>query len=88
MQYKQNGVTSDWGKTVFKGIESNQLHLADYNIKQINQEKEKRTAYLKEVFSLFKESDVTLIGTPVYWLSMTGYLKTFINRFTDVIDEI
>lgn len=83
----KNGVTSNLGKTAFKGIESNQLHLVDYSIKQIDQESDKRTDQFKEVFIPFKEADVILIGTPVYWSSMTGYLKTFIDRFTDVIDE-
>ncbi|MFD1171771.1 flavodoxin family protein [Oceanobacillus picturae] len=83
----KNGVTSELGKTVLKGMKSDKLHLADYSIKQIDQEHDKRTDQFKEVFAQFKEADVILIGTPVYWSSMTGYLKTFIDRFTDVIDE-
>jgi multimeric flavodoxin WrbA len=32
-------------------------------------------------------ADDIVIGTPVYWSSMTGYLKTFIDRFADALDE-
>lgn len=83
----KNGVTLDLGKTALQGIESNQLHLVDYSIKQIDQEHDNRIDQFKKVFAQFKEADVILIGTPVYWSCMTGYLKTFIDRFTDVIDE-
>jgi multimeric flavodoxin WrbA len=31
-------------------------------------------------------ADDIVIGTPVYWSSMTGYLKTFIDRFADALD--
>ncbi|CAM4026420.1 FMN reductase [Lederbergia lenta] len=31
-------------------------------------------------------ADDIVIGTPVYWSSMTGYLKTFLDRFSDALD--
>ncbi|WP_169713735.1 flavodoxin family protein [Paludifilum halophilum] len=82
----KNGVTSDLGKTVFEGIHYNPLHLVDYSIKQIDQQNDERVDQFREVFNQFEEADVILIGTPVYWSSMSGYLKTFIDRFSEVTD--
>jgi multimeric flavodoxin WrbA len=31
------------------------------------------------------EADVVIFATPVYWYAMSGILKTFFDRFTDLI---
>lgn len=81
----RDGTTADFAKTLFSGLEYKTVNLVDFHIDQIGQES-KNDEYRK-VIGLLKDADIIVIGTPVYWSDMTGYLKTFIDRLNDIVDD-
>lgn len=81
----RNGNTVDYAKTLLNGLEYSTVNLIDFHIDQIGQET-KEDEYAK-VINLLREADVIVIGTPVYWSDMSGYLKTFIDRLNDIVTE-
>jgi multimeric flavodoxin WrbA len=81
----RDGNTSALAKAVFNGLDYKAVNLVDYRIDQIGQET-KGDQYRKVIEQL-SGADVIVIGTPVYWSHMTGYLKTFVDRLNDIVDE-
>lgn len=71
-----DGTTSSMGKDLFGKRSYTQINLADYNIPQVGQ----GDGDFDKVWNQLKDADVTVIGTPVYWSNMSGYLKTFIDH--------
>lgn len=78
------GNTSRLAGEVFRGLEYTTINLVERRIDQIGQQSDG-----DEYFAVIEElahADILVIGTPVYWSSMTGYLKTFIDRLADTMD--
>jgi len=71
-----NGNTNKLGKKLFGGLSYQQVNLADEKIPQVGQGEDDFTT----VFNRMKKADVIVIGTPVYWSNMSGYLKTLIDH--------
>jgi multimeric flavodoxin WrbA len=62
------------------------VNLLDYKIQPYNY----RGAYSADdnfmnIVNVMLEHDNVTFATPVYWYSMSGLLKTFMNRLTDVV---
>lgn len=72
----RNGNTSKMAKRVFGNRSYQQINLRDYNIPQLGQD----NGDFNKVWRQIKDADVVVIGTPVYWSNMSGYLKTFIDH--------
>lgn len=72
----RNGNTSNLAKKVFGNSSYKQINLADYHIPQVGE----GNGDFKKVWDQLKDADVIVIGTPVYWSNMSGYLKTFIDH--------
>lgn len=66
------------GKEVLKNTPHDELQLSDYKISQYGQIYE--DDQINEVLDIIKNYDTLLIGSPVYWYSVGGLLKTFIDR--------
>lgn len=71
-----NGTTAKMAKDLFGDLPYQQINLRDYNIPQIGQ----GNGDFDKVWQQLKGADVIVIGTPVYWSNMSGYLKTFIDH--------
>lgn len=54
------------------------VQMSDYKISQYGQVF--ADDQIKEVFDKIKEYDTLVIGAPVYWYTVSGLLKTFIDR--------
>lgn len=72
------GNTNKIGEEILKNIEHQTLQLSDYKISQYGQLFQ--DDQIKEVFHKIKEFDTLLIGTPIYWYTIGGILKTMIDR--------
>lgn len=72
----RNGNTSKLAKKLFGNQPYRQINLRDYNIPQLGQ----GNGDFDKVWRQIKGADVVVIGTPVYWSNMSGYLKTFIDH--------
>ena len=74
----KNGNTFQMGTDYLKGIKYDTLQMADYKIYQYGQVFE--DDQIKEMFIPIKTADTLVIGSPVYWYSVGGLLKTFFDR--------
>ncbi|MGF6949877.1 multimeric flavodoxin WrbA [Neobacillus sp. B4I6] len=81
-----DGNTARLAKEVYQGLDYTHINLAEHHINQIGQDSGGQQDDFQKVIEQLIMADVIVIGTPVYWSSMTGYLKTFIDRFADALD--
>ena len=74
----KKGNTFSIGKKLLEGKEYDVMQMSDYKISQYGQVFD--DDQIKEVFDVLKEYDTLVIGSPVYWYTVSGLLKTFIDR--------
>ena len=74
----RDGNTYRIGKELLKDKEHDVLQMADYRISQYGQVFDDDE--IKDVLKKIDECDVLVIGSPVYWYTVSGMLKTFIDR--------
>lgn len=61
------------------------LHLVDYKIYSYGQEYD--DDQFNEVISQMKRFDTLVIGSPLYWHSMSGAVRNLLDRFYGYVDE-
>ena len=62
------------------------INLNDYKISYFDYEyKNENDDYLELMESITEKYDVIIFATPVYWYSMSGIMKVFFDRFTDLL---
>ncbi len=62
------------------------INLNDYQITYFDYEhKNKSDDFLKIINKIVHEYDNLLFATPVYWYAMSGIMKVFFDRLTDII---
>ena len=74
----REGNTYRIGEELLKDKEHDVLQMADYRISQYGQVFEDDE--MKEVLKEMNKYDILVIGSPVYWYTVGGMLKTFIDR--------
>lgn len=79
----RDGNTANLAKQLFGSLAYQQVNLVDYHIPQIGQ----GDGDFAKVWQQLKKAQVIVIGTPVYWSNMSGYLKTFIDHL-EVNDDL
>lgn len=74
----KNGNTFRIGEEILKGVNHEILQMSDYKVYQYGQ------VYpddqINEIFKNLKNVDTIVIGAPVYWYTVGGIVKTFIDR--------
>jgi len=75
----------------------NQLRsLADFDIVDLNNynisyydygHKNEKDDYLNLMRNIISNYDILIFATPVYWYSMSGIMKVFFDRITDLLDN-
>lgn len=73
----RDGNTYRIGEELLKDKEHDVLQMADYRISQYGQVFDDE---MKEVLKEIDKYDILVIGSPVYWYTVGGMLKTFIDR--------
>jgi multimeric flavodoxin WrbA len=64
------------------------IDLNDYKIGYYDYEhKNKDDDYLSLMRKIINDYDVLIFATPVYWYAMSGTMKVFFDRFTDLLDD-
>ncbi len=64
------------------------IDLNDYKIGNYDYEhKNKEDDYLPLMRRIIQNYQVFVLATPVYWYAMSGTMKTFFDRFTDLLDD-
>lgn len=78
------GNTHQVGQRLLSPKEFDQLDLVNYKIYQIGQNY--ADDQFNEVLTKLKEADTIVLGTPVYWHAMSGYLKVLLERLSQQDD--
>lgn len=74
----KSGNTFRIGEEILKGIRHDTLQMSDYKVSQYGQVYEDDE--INKIFEKIKNVDTIVIGTPVYWYTVSGIVKTFIDR--------
>ncbi|URL61207.1 flavodoxin family protein [Acetilactobacillus jinshanensis] len=80
----RHGHVAKMAHTLIGGMPDITVNLIDKNIKQIGQQGSHQDDFAK-ICQDVKKADVVILGTPVYCLDMSGYLKTFIDRMSEIL---
>jgi multimeric flavodoxin WrbA len=83
---RKSGDTSKLLFQVNHTTKLNTINLSDYNIAHYNYEQKYNDDYLTLITKLTYNFGTFVFVTPVYWYSMSGIMKVFFDRFTDLLD--
>lgn len=83
---RKNGQTKDFITKVFSGTEYKLIDLLDFHISPYDylNNYPDTDAFLKIAEELLSHK-IIVFATPVYWYAMSGLLKNFFDRFTDLV---
>lgn len=82
---RKNSDTQKLVELVFKDTEYTLVDLLDYKIAQYNYKEEYPTddEFIKVAEQMLSH-ELIVFATPVYWYAMSGYMKIFFDRLTDL----
>ena len=80
----KNGNTVALSEQFLKGKNYQTLHLVDYKIYSYGQHF--TDDQFDEVVLAMSKADTIVIGSPLYWHSMSGMIRNFIDRFYNYVD--
>ena len=81
----KNGNTVALTKKLLKDKEYQTLHLVDYKIYSYGQDF--ADDQFDDVVSQMSQADTIVIGSPLYWHSMSGAIRNLIDRFYGHVNE-
>ena len=81
----KDGNTVKLADTLLEGKEYDTLHLVDYKIYSYGQEY--GDDQFMEVIEQMKQADVIVLGSPLYWHSMSGAVRNLLDRSFGVVSE-
>ena len=74
----KDGNTFRIGEEILQNIPHDILQMSDYKVSQYGNIYE--DDQINEIFKALEDKDTIVIGAPVYWYTVGGILKTFIDR--------
>ena len=74
----KDGATSRIAKELLRDKEYDTMQMSDYEISQYGAVR--NNDQIKDMLSIIKNYDTLVIGSPVYFYTVSGILKTFIDR--------
>jgi len=83
---RNDGDTLKLANEIVKKTNWELINLNDYNFSYYDYESKNRNDdYLTLMKQIVEKYDTLIFATPVYWYSMSGIMKVFFDRFTDVL---
>lgn len=83
---RNNGNTMRISKQISEKMNFDIINLNDYQISYYDYDsKNKDDDFLPLVKNIIEKYDSLIFSTPVYWYSMSGVMKVFFDRFSDLI---
>ena len=83
---RKNGDTEIAAKDIIKHTGWDIINLSDYNFSYFDyNHKNKTDDYIPLMKKIIATYDVLIFATPVYWYSMSGIMKVFFDRITDLL---
>ena len=84
--YRKVGNTTRIVNEIAKKYKIDIINLSDYSISYYDYEsKNLDDDFLPLIKSIIEKYDTLLFATPVYWYNMSGIMKVFFDRFSDLI---
>lgn len=74
----KDGATNRIAEKLLKNKEYVKMQMSDYEVSQYGAVR--NNDQIKKMLNVIKEYDTLVIGTPVYFYTVSGILKTFIDR--------
>lgn len=85
---RKNSDTQKLVELVFEGAAYELIDLLDYLISHYNYKEEyPDTDEFLTIIEQMLQHNVIVFATPVYWYSMSGYMKVFFDRLTDIVSS-
>jgi multimeric flavodoxin WrbA len=83
---RNNGNTTRISEQIAKNFGFEIINLSDYQFSYYDYEsKNREDEFLPLVKQIIEKYDTLIFSTPVYWYSMSGVMKVFFDRFSDLI---
>lgn len=84
--YRNFGNTTKIVNEIAQKYEIDIINLSDYAISYYDYEsKNLNDDFLPLIKGIIEKYDILLFATPVYWYNMSGIMKVFFDRFSDLI---
>ncbi|MBP2076964.1 flavodoxin family protein [Oceanobacillus polygoni] len=90
---RSNGNTEALTKHAVEGLEVDSIYLNDFHIKSIEDRRHTEGGFsdvgddYNAVLSRVIQNDIFIFATPIYWYSMSGKMKNFIDRWSQTMKE-
>lgn len=90
---RPNGNTETLTKLAIKGLEADSIYLNEFNILPIEDKRHAEEGFsnvgddYNDILTRMMQHDVFLFATPIYWYSMSGKMKNFIDRWSQTMKE-
>jgi multimeric flavodoxin WrbA len=83
---RNDGDTTKLINEIIKQTNCELINLNDYNFSYYDYESKNRNDdYLTLMKQIVEKYDTLIFATPVYWYSMSGIMKVFFDRLTDLL---
>jgi multimeric flavodoxin WrbA len=83
---RKNGNTTRIVDEISKEYNIDVVNLSDYNISYYDYEsKNIEDDFLPLIKRIIENHDTFIFATPIYWYNMSGIMKVFFDRFSDLI---
>ena len=83
---RNDGNTANLTKKLIEKSKWDLVNLNDYEFSYFDYKHENRNDdYLKLMKEIVEKYETLIFVTPVYWYSMSGIMKVFFDRFTDLL---
>ena len=83
---RNNGNTSKISETISNQFNIDVINLNNYQFSYYDYEsKNKEDDFLNLMRTIISNYDTLIFATPIYWYSMSGIMKVFFDRFSDLI---
>lgn len=83
---RNDGDTANITNQLIVKSEWDLINLNDYQFSYFDYEHENRNDdYLNLIQQIVEKYETLIFATPVYWYSMSGIMKVFFDRFTDLL---
>jgi multimeric flavodoxin WrbA len=83
---RKNGNTTKIVDEISKEHKIEVIDLSDYNISYYDYEsKNREDDFFPLIKGIIEKYDTLIFATPIYWYNMSGIMKVFFDRFSDLI---
>ncbi|MBA4495564.1 flavodoxin family protein [Paenactinomyces guangxiensis] len=90
---RQNGNTEILTEQAVQGLDVERIYLKDYQIQPVKDQRHTRDGFqeINDDYNLIIDRvlrhDILVFSTPIYWYSMSGIMKNFIDRWSQTLRD-